>query len=493
MRFLKVLACCTFFCGFSTVFAKNITEHLDAIKHDPNELYAFFKLMPKGGELHYHLDGGAYPETMLELAAKHSFCIESATFTIKPQNTHDCQGVLAQDLLNQQALYTKTIQAWSMSDFVASKESPHDHFHAVFSKINGFESHFRPELLAEVMARAANQNELYLEIYLSADNLHSMSFAPLIQHANTMAEKKQLLLQNTDFQKNIRSTVQESDRILKRAKQLLKCEHNSNQPVCNLTVKFQYFVLREHTPDEVFAQALNGFEAARQSKNIVGVNIVQVEDSVIALKNYRHHMRIFEFLNKTYPDVHIALHAGEINAQAVQPADLGFHIQDAIAIGHAQRIGHGVSIAYEDHVNSLLKKMQQTPIPVEVNLTSNRVALNVAGKDHPLRFYLNHHVPVVLSTDDEGILRTDLTRQYVEAVSTHNLNYPTIKHINRNVLTYAFLPGKSIWEPGEGDLAIHDCQVLDSQSCLAFIKNNPKGKLQWQLEHALNAFEKQYN
>lgn len=34
--------------------------------------------MPKGGELHYHLAGGAYPEIMLDLASK-NYCLNTLT------------------------------------------------------------------------------------------------------------------------------------------------------------------------------------------------------------------------------------------------------------------------------------------------------------------------------------------------------------------------------------------------------------------------------
>ena len=69
----------------------DINSHFAAIKSDPNALYAFFKSMPKGGELHYHLAGGAYPETMLALASQGSYCINPGTKTIT-ETTTQCDG-----------------------------------------------------------------------------------------------------------------------------------------------------------------------------------------------------------------------------------------------------------------------------------------------------------------------------------------------------------------------------------------------------------------
>ncbi|AHE67891.1 adenosine deaminase [Legionella oakridgensis ATCC 33761 = DSM 21215] len=273
----------------------------------------------------------------------------------------------------------------------------------------------------------------------------------------------------------------------------MHCDTQPQQPVCNLTVKFQYYILREQPLDQVFAQALNGFIAASQSPDIIAINLVQAEDGIISLRDYRHQMQIINFLHETYPNVHIALHAGELSPKAVSPDALNFHIHDAVFTGKAERIGHGVDIAYENNAEILMNHMAKKPIAVEINLTSNQEILNISGVNHPLRYYLLHQVPVVLSTDDEGILRTDLTRQYVEAVLHHGLDYQTIKTINRNALTYSFLPGNSLWSNANQGIPVKVCLNLNSQACKSFIKDNEKARLQWQLETQLLAFEKQYN
>ena len=466
----------------------DIDSHFDAIKSDPNALYAFFKEMPKGGELHYHLAGGAYPETMLALAAKGGYCLNPKTLDIsKPKEP--CDGVKATAFITKTDLYNQVIRAWSMKDFIPGPESNQEHFFASFLKFMPIVFDFRPQLLAEIMKRAAKQHELYLEIMILPDNANSATFAEPASGPIGFAAKLRTLLANKNFQKNINYTVSESNRILTEARNDLGCEALPQQAHCALTVKFQYYILREQPLDNVFAQALNGFAAAALSKDIVGVNLVQAEDGIISLRDYHEQMRIFKFLHSVYPSVHIALHAGELAPSAVVPAELRFHIHDAILTGQGMRIGHGVSIAYEDDAENLLKYMANTPIPVEINLTSNREILHIAGKEHPLNYYLAHHVPVVLSTDDEGLLRTDLTRQYVEAVLNHGLNYPTIKTINRTALTYSFLPGKSLWSDPSKHIAVHECQTLTSPTCQQFIKENEKAKLQWQLEENLSAFE----
>src|SRR6266481_6298968 len=79
------------------------------------------------------------------------------------------------------------------------------------------------------------------------------------------------------------------------------------------------------------------------------------------------------------------------------------------------------------------------PRVVEVNLTSTDLILGVRGKDHPLPTYLAAGVPVVLSSDDAGISRIDLTNEYLRAARDFGLEYRALKAIARNALIYSFL------------------------------------------------------
>lgn len=466
----------------------DIVPYFNRIKTDPNALYAFLKAMPKGGELHYHLAGGAYPETMIELAnTAGDYCLEPASYTITKQAS--CQGTSLSDINEQPELYNNVIKAWSLKDFVFDNATGHDHFFASFLKFMPVVTDFRPQLLAHIMQRAANQQEQYMEIMVLPDNARSAGFGTKAARHQSIADKRKALLADPDFKANVYDTITQSTRILKKARDTLDCNQVSKADACDLTIKFQYYILREQPLDNLFAQALNGFEAASRSSDIVGINLVQAEDGPISRRDYQKQMALLKSLHAYYPDVHIALHAGELNPEAVSPRDLRFHIQDAIFTGQAERIGHGVSIAFENNATDLLGYMAKHGIPVEINLTSNQKILNIKGQHHPLNYYLNNQVPVVLSTDDEGILRTDLTREYVKAVLTHGIDYNTLKNINRNTLTYSFLPGKSLWKNSALATVVKPCQTLGSTACKAFISQSEKARLQWQLEKKLSAFE----
>lgn len=479
--------------GWMGSTSADVNRYFNHIKTNPNALYTFFKAMPKGGELHYHLAGGPSPEVMLSLVARSNYCLQTDLFLVGEENAN-CEGVTTSTIEKNSFLYKKIIQNWSMEDFLPGDESAHDHFFNSFRKFIFIVMNYRPQLIANIIERAADQNEQYLEIMDISDNASSSSFGALIKNATSFAQRKKILLDNELFQKNIVNTIDESNKMKIQARELLGCKQHPQSKTCQIQFNFIYYVLREQEEDSFFAQALNAFEAvSRSNDTLVGVNLVQAEDGPISLRDYEQQMRIFNYLHAQYPKVHIALHAGELTSDLVNKKELSYHIHDAVLIGKAQRIGHGVDIALENDSKATLAYMSKNQIPVEINLTSNFIILNVSAKEHPLNYYLKHQVPVVLSTDDEGILRTNLTKQYVSAAIDFHLDYQTIKQINRNTLTYAFIPGKSIWANARVAEPIAVCKKLNAASCISFIEKNPKAKLQWSLEKKLLVFENRFN
>src|SRR5690606_20297901 len=89
--------------------------------------------------------------------------------------------------------------------------------------------------------------------------------------------------------------------------------------------------------------------------------------------------------------------------------------------------------------------MAAKQVMVEINLSSNDQILNVTGINHPLQTYMQYGVPVALSTDDEGVTRSNLTHEYTRAVQTYHFSYPMLKNLSRNSIHYAFLQGESLW------------------------------------------------
>jgi adenosine deaminase len=100
-------------------------------------------------------------------------------------------------------------------------------------------------------------------------------------------------------------------------------------------------------------------------------------------------------------------------------------------------------------------------------------------------------VPVALSTDDEGVSRSDMTNEYLRAVTEQNLRYSQLRRISRDSLTYSFLQGASLWNESGTKLAA-PCDMLSakpSKACAAFLASSPKATEQWRLELALLDYE----
>jgi hypothetical protein len=203
-----------------------------------------------------------------------------------------------------------------------------------------------------------------------------------------------------------------------------------------VTFRFIAQILRDTPLDDVFITTAIAAALIRSEPLVVALNYVQPEDYLVARQDYTRHMQIIRFLAEDLP---VALHAGELWLGLVPPADLTFHIRQAIEIAGARRIGHGVSLAFERDMPGLLAEMRRRPVAVEINLTSNDVILGVRGKDHPLPAYLAAGVPVVISTDDAGVSRIDMTNEYFRAARDCGLDYRMLKAIARNALIHSFL------------------------------------------------------
>jgi adenosine deaminase len=206
-----------------------------------------------------------------------------------------------------------------------------------------------------------------------------------------------------------------------------------------------------------------------------------------------------QYLHSVYPKVHISLHAGELAPGLVPPEGLRFHVRQAVELGHAERIGHGVDVMYEQDPDKLLKTMAEKHVMVEINLSSNDGILGVKGAEHPFPLYRKAHVPVALSTDDEGVSRIDLSHEYVRAAMEYRLSYQELKEMARTGMEHDFLPGESLWAEADDFRAARGAcrgQVpggdAPSDGCKSLMGKSQKATAQWELERRFRVFEAQF-
>jgi adenosine deaminase len=486
----------------------------DARKQGPPALRAFLYRMPKGADLHNHLSGAIYAESWIRAAGEDHLCVDTKTLAFVKPDAGQFRGnenqdknfvpicksgqVAASEVPQNQHLYDDLIDAFSMRTFVpVTADSGHDHFFNTFDGFGGTDKQrHMGEWLDEVATRASAQNEQYLELMDTPDFKNAAALAQRIGFDPNFVEYRDKLLA-AGIKDSLPSISAMLDRAEADRKQREHCGDSDASPACSVKIRFIYQILRGLPPELVFAQVLLGFEAAAADPRIVGMNFVQPEDGYIAMRDYRLQMQMLDAIHGLYPQVHIALHAGELAMGMVPPDGLTFHVRLAVEQGEAERIGHGVDVMYEDRPYELLKEMAAKHVLVEINLTSNDVILNVKGDDHPFELYRKYGVPIALSTDDEGVSRIDLTHEYVRAAVTYPLSYRDFKKMVRASLEHSFLPGGSLWlqsTPESLDRPVAACTAQLGQDtpqgeCADFVSGSEKAQQQWELERRFHTFE----
>ena len=467
----------------------------DAIRHSPPLLDAFLRAMPKGADLHNHLAGAIYAEDLLDWAAHDGDCIERATYAAVAPPCDAAQGrPPAAAAFGDDALYRQIIDAWSMRDFVPRNgESGHDHFFDTFGKFHQVTQTHRGDMLARALHQAARDNAIYVELMDTLADAEVRALAARTPWNGDFAHAHAAL--QPGMAGVVARARGELDNSSRRMRRDLRCGSAQADPGCGVEVRFLYQVLRGFPAPRVFAQMLAGFELAAVDARVVGINLVMPEDGHLSMRDFREQMAMLDYLHAQFPRVHISLHAGELSPTLVPPDGLRFHIRDSIEHGHAQRIGHGVDVMHEDDPRSLLREMASKHVLVEICPTSNRSILGIGGADHPLPVYLAAHVPLAIATDDEGVSRSDLTREFAIAAASWHLSYATLKTMARNSLEYAFLGGASVWNSPDGFVPVSACAhdvpgaAPPAPACAAFLAGSEKARLQWRLEAQLRDFE----
>jgi adenosine deaminase/adenosine deaminase CECR1 len=417
------------------------------------ELTMFFTQMPKGGDLHHHYSGAIYAETYVDNLDKQGYCVNKQTYKIetdkavveaeraKPAKERNCLGTL--EVYADDFTYRELLQRWSSKDFHnhgANQAPPDRQFFQTFLYFGPVSNANFHEGLAEIKERAIRENVSYIE------TMFKMS--PFVANEDFDAQAWQNARSGSDgdkaFEAQMRAWMTQLDQ-----------DQNFNQSIADFTAKideaaagidderftmrYQTYVLRLLKPSQVFSSMLAGFKAARKDDKIVGVNIVGQESQMVSMRDYTLHMKMFRFLKSVYPDVKVALHAGELALGDVPPEDLQFHIDQALNMAGANRIGHGIDLAHESNVVAIMQRMREKDIPVEINLTSNAFINGVKGENHPVTLYRKYGVPYVISTDDAGVTRHNLSNEYVLFASRYKPGYAELKKASYNSIRYSFL------------------------------------------------------
>lgn len=463
---------------------------IDRARSSPPALRVLLRAMPKGGDLHNHLAGAIYAEDFLKWAGEKGFCVDAAGISVEPPPCPAERGIERFAGANEFG-FDKLVDAMSTRGFqrgVGQNDvSGHTQFFRSFdrfSKLGGETA----QMLVSARRIAAGDNLSYLELDHNTNALVSVVRAAGDDPVAVADLAPRYAAEAKAFAALIPRARAELDGDEAAGSKAMACGTAEGEPGCKVAVHYLFQALRALPPAQVYRSLILGFMMADADPRFVGVNIVMPEDAYLARRDYRLHMAMIRFLAGKYPKVRLTLHAGEVTLGQVPPEDLRDHIAQALDAG-AQRIGHGTGIAFEDRAEDTMARMAKQGIAVEINLTSNAVILGVKGAHHPLNLYRAHGVPVVLSTDDQGVLRSDMTNEYVRAVHEQGLGYADLKTIARAGLHYAFLPGATLWADPAKLVPVAVCVDLATVSCGKYLAGNEKARLEADLEQRFAQFE----
>ena len=474
-------------------------RYFEAIRKSPPQQLAFLLKMPKGADLHNHLSGSVYAESYVQWAADNGLCVNSLTqtLTLPPCDANAGQAAASTALTNP-VLYRQLIDAWSMRFWQYSGQNGHDHFFDSFGKFGPATYGQTGRMLADAVSRAARGHVLYLELMLTPDGGMSSQIGQKTGWDGNFQETLRRLKSN-----GIDNAVAAGVKALQEAEtqknQLLKCGTTQADPGCAVTVRYIAQVSRGAANAQVFAQMVTGFALANDpNSKVVALNLVQAEDGLTAMQNFQLHMQMLSFLRPLYPAAHLTLHAGELAPGIVPPQGLTFHVRESVMTARAERIGHGVDIMHEDDPEGLLREMARRGVLVEICLTSNDVILGISKEQHPLATYIQRGVPVALATDDEGVSRSEISREFLKAADEQGLGYLQLKRMARDSLQYAFVAGAGLWRDAGKSLAVAQCggdipgANVITNGCRQYLSGSEKARLQWKLEEEFRAFESSY-
>lgn len=480
-------------------------QALADVSGDPDALMQFLVAMPLGGDLHHHLSGGVYAETYLAWAeADGIYCIQSSDTSL---STSCGDGNDVPVPASRRELYLDVVRAWSMFDFDPDQgQSAADHFFATFSKFGAISGTQHGRMLADIRTRAFNENVSYIEPMLTSNStarsLGESTWTSLGGGSLGASDYPTLhaaLLGSPGFPEARARLGDDID----DSEAALGCDDEAPPAACDVVTYYQAYISRSGSDAGIFGQMVAAYESAIVEPRLVGLNLVGPEDGSTAMANYDRLMAMLEYLGEFYADVsplRLSLHAGEITAASIPPQyqlDEAQHVRKAVEIAGARRIGHGVDVLDEGDP-TLLDTLHDQGVLVEICLASNDIILEVSGAAHPLHDYLDAGVPVALATDDQGVSRSSLAAEYARAVTDQGLDYLTLKLMARASLEYSFLPGQSLWADDDAGTIVDDCAPAPgdtpvtqppSPACQALLDDNPRARLQRDLEARFEAFE----
>lgn len=492
-----------------------ILEKFEEIKKNTPELIIFLKDFPKGGDLHNHSLGATFTEFVYEDAIKKNnwYDLRKNIFLNDFEYNNSDKNEKIISISEFKKFYTENmLNSFSIRGWNGLNDGAKHFFSTFFSVLSSKRE--ENQMILEIVKRNQIQNVKYLELISEAipDEIKTI-------YINAIENYKTFDLNKMKEYCEILNNLDTEENLLKVSSFLDERENFLNENgVSDFTLKYIPFLTRASSSlAKFFAEAYCFMLYSIKDKRIAGVNIVEPEDAISSRENFEIHLEILRFIYRYLSEkymssprkINLSLHAGELNLLRSPLEDMNDRICSTIFLTrnkneqkfpYAKRIGHGVSIPWEENSINLLNFMSTNKIPVEICLSSNDIILGVKEDEHPFSLYKKYDVPMVICTDDEAVSRSNLTNEYLKAVKSFNLNYLDLKKLSRNSLEYSFLDGESLFIENDFNNVRKEFKNINSiekwkEIYLEYrdlIDKNEKLKKQIELEVSFIIFEEKY-
>lgn len=385
----------------AAVRASNID--IDPLRNDNMALANFCHSIPKGGMLHVHPYGLFTHDVIAEILTEYNPVIEPEYFITTVKN----QG---QVLYDHEIEALGTLPASShfldLSDadkslfmdffFLPTDPASHDftRFDAIFAFVIWL---VEDEFLDQKMEK------LYLD-FLSRAAGHGISY---IEFTNGFPPSQQSIEKLDNWSEKFFAET-------------------------GIVVRWNLGQLR-FLPGEMngdMIRSWNALLAENPSTSIVGTDLYAIERGNPALEKAQGsygYLSGYNAENEDHP-LQMTMHAGEMGDAR--------NVRDAIIMG-VSRVGHGVLLK-DDLVT--LEYARNLNIGIEMNINSNH-QLSVHDKNaepHPFLKFLRLGIAVSLSTDNDGIFDTNISKECIAAVSTTDVNYAELQQMSYNSISTSF-------------------------------------------------------
>jgi len=276
----------------SVAHADPVDTYFDQIKDQPVLLRDFLYRLPKGGELHTHLDGAAYAESYIAWAASDGKCIDLPSYTIMPP---PCDAAADRpavaDIQFNADIANKIIDAFSVRNYERRTLSGHDQVFATFARFANAVPGREGFILAEVTDRAARQNNHYLELIYITGMIEAMNLGASAEEFR-QADAADRWLASPALKQIFNRAVATTDAMEQQWQEVSNCGSDDPAPGCDVTVRHISAVIRTLPRAMVVAQTVLAFMLVEHDPRYVGLNFVAPEDHPIALRDYDWQMQL---------------------------------------------------------------------------------------------------------------------------------------------------------------------------------------------------------